>query len=272
MKIKYNNYQFYENEALSNFLNEKKSEGYALSNTKGSFLNILKFSLQKDDISTNYVVLRKYFNKAIDEKIEIMKQNNNKIISENNLYIIFEISKEEYEKLEISKIKEVQSNLLSIPVRKCLFFIAIESLIIFACIILNIKFNENYTVTNFNFTVSTALMIIFGLYFIGDVSDFRNGYGIFQDKRLYFTERSKLKNNLFFIADIFKFITLICSIIAMFIMLYNNYSDINYMFQFGSTIFICIIVFILSTVKYNNSYITLLLLSLALQVTALRFN
>lgn len=273
MKIKYNNYQFYENEALSNFLDEKKSEGYVLSKTTGSFLNILQFSLQKDDTSTNYVVLRKYFDKDIDQKIELLKQNNTKIASESSLYIIFEISKEEYEKLEIDKVKEKQSKLLSISVKKCLIYIAIESLMVFISIFFNFKLVQigDVTINKLILAISTGLMISFSLYFIGDTYDFHNGYGTISDKRMYFTKRSNLKNNLFLLADIFKFITLIGFIVSIFIVA-SIKPDIITIVQLSSTLFTCVIFGGFSVIKHNNSYFKLLQLAIAFQITSASFH
>lgn len=273
MKIKYNNYQFYESEAIETFLNEKKSEGYVLTRTVGGFFNVLKFNLEKEDVSTKYLILRKRFDRKIDEKIEILKQNKTKTISESSLYIIFEISKEDYEKTEIKKIKEEQSKLLGVPLKKSLFYIILMSVLTIMTTILSFLLidNGNFMINVFSLIISLVLSLSFFLYFIGDVHDYFKGYKVFENKKLYFKSRSKVKNSLFLTGDIVKFGAIILSVVFVFIILLSKIDT----YSLVKVIFIIIISALgifLDKMRYNNSYISLLLVGLFIQIINLNLN
>lgn len=88
--LKYNNYQFYENDALNEFLNKQAENGMFFSGFEGSFCNRFKFRYSKKELPKSYIMLHKHLDNQIDQEIEKKKMQNEKIVSEGNRYIVFE--------------------------------------------------------------------------------------------------------------------------------------------------------------------------------------
>jgi len=265
-KIVYNNYQFYENAALTGFLEKQATEGYSLCGAMGSFLNILKFRYDKTEMPKSYAIFRKHLDEEIDENIENMKTDSSQIVCQNDLYIVFENASSEVGKTKPEMMEKKQNVLLGVPIKKSLAFISILLVISVISLVLKILLIEDGNL-HFNLLslgLYSALIINFLFYFIGDLHDIIAGKGIYIEGKLYFSSRTRFKDILFRIGDILKFGILLGSI-CISVALLLNVKD-------GGVIAINVLrmwlIYCLggfsSRLRYQRSYISLLLIEVFL--------
>ncbi|MDU3193220.1 MAG: hypothetical protein E6677_06895, partial [Finegoldia magna] len=253
----YNNYQFYETPALTKYLEEQSIKGYSFCGAVGEFLNILKFRYDENKAPQSYCVLRKRFDKHIDEKIREMKNNKTDVIHENNTYIVFANNSEEDTELE-SIIKK-QNALQAVSIKKSVAFISILLVISLISLVINILFTqeENLQLRNLNVGVCISLIINFLIYFIGDLHDYFSGKAVVTDGKLIFNDRSKLKDTLFRMGDVLKFAILLVSIfLSIKVVLQASDPAVTVNVLKMWSIF-CIVGFA-SRIKFQKSYIALL--------------
>lgn len=256
-KNTYNNYQFYETPALTKYLEEQSIKGYSFCGAVGEFLNILKFRYDENKAPQSYCVLRKRFDKHIDEKIREMKNNKTDVIHENNTYIVFANNSEEDTELE-SIIKK-QNALQAVSIKKSVAFISILLVISLISLVINILFTqeENLQLRNLNVGVCISLIINFLIYFIGDLHDYFSGKAVVTDGKLIFNDRSKLKDTLFRMGDVLKFAILLVSIfLSIKVVLQASDPAVTVNVLKMWSIF-CIVGFA-SRIKFQKSYIALL--------------
>ena len=256
-KNTYNNYQFYETPALTKYLEEQSIKGYSFCGAVGEFLDILKFRYDENKAPQSYCVLRKRFDKHIDEKIREMKNNKTDVIHENNTYIVFANNSEEDTELE-SIIKK-QNALQAVSIKKSVAFISILLVISLISLVINILFTqeENLQLRNLNVGVCISLIINFLIYFIGDLHDYFSGKAVVTDGKLIFNDRSKLKDTLFRMGDVLKFAILLVSIfLSIKVVLQASDPAVTVNVLKMWSIF-CIVGFA-SRIKFQKSYIALL--------------
>ncbi len=259
-KIVYNNYQFYENAALNRFIDKQGAEGYSFCGAIGPFLNILKFCFTKDRKS--YTIFRKHLGEEIDEEIKKIEAGNDKISYQNNLYVVFEneINREKADVME-----KKQNILLSVPVKKSIAYISI--LLIISIISLGLKIlsiEDGSLGLNFlSLGLYIALIIAFLFYFTGDLHDILAGRGIFIDGRLYFDSRTKLKDALFRMGDVFKFVILLGSVCVSIAIFLNAKNEIIIVDVFKMWVIYCISGY-MSMLRFQRSYISLLIIEVFL--------
>jgi len=264
-KIVYNNYQFYENPALTEFIEKQAIKGYSLCGAMGKFFNILKFCYAKDELPKSYTILHKHLDEEIDKKIEDMRANNYKIVYQNNLYIVFQHASSDDSEMELGKIKTKQNTLLGVPIKKSLALISALFVISIIGFILNILLIHD---GNLNFNLLSlglylALIITFLFYFIGDLHDIIVGKGTSIDDKLYFSSRTKFKDILFSIGDILKFGILLGSILISVMLLLDAKDEVSAINIFGMWLTFGIVGYT-SSLKYQRSYISLLLIEVFL--------
>ncbi|WP_252187553.1 hypothetical protein [Anaeromonas gelatinilytica] len=264
-KIVYNNYQFYENAALTGFMEKQTIEGYSLCGAMGKFLNILKFCYAKTEVPKSYAIFRKHLDKEIDEKIENMKTGNGKIICQNNLYIVFENASREVGEKKSEMMEKKQNILLGVPIKKSIAFVSMLFVISVISLVLRILLIEDGNL-HFNFLslgLYLALIINFLFYFIGDLHDIIAGKGISIDGKMYFSSRTKFKDILFRIGDILKFGILLGSICISFALLLNIKDGVIAINVLRMWLIYCIIGYT-SRLRFQRSYISLLLIEVFL--------
>lgn len=262
-KNTYNNYQFYETPALTKYLEEQSIKGYSFCGAVGSFLDILKFHYDENKAPQSYWVLRKRFDKHIDEKIREMKNNKTEIIHENNTYIVFANNSEEDTELE--SILKKQNALQAVSIKKSISFIAVLLVISLISLVINILFTqeENLQLRNLNVGVCISLIINFLIYFIGDLHDYFSGKAVTTDGKIIFNKRSKLKDTLFRMGDVLKFAILLVSIfLSIKVVLQASDPAVTVNVLKMWSIF-CIMGFA-SRIKFQKSYITLLFIEVFL--------
>ncbi|MCB5559454.1 hypothetical protein L0P54_05115 [Anaerosalibacter bizertensis] len=260
-KIVYNNYQFYENAALTGFIKKQATEGYSLCGTMGKFLNILKFCYTKDEVPKSYAIFHKHLDKEIDEKIENMKTCNDEIISQNNLYIVFENTSSEVSEMKLETIEKKQNILLSVPIKKSIAFVSMLFVVSVISLVLKILSVED---GNLHFNLLSlglylALIITFLFYFTGDIHDIIAGNAIYIDGKMYFSSRTKFKDILFHIGDILKFGILLGSICISIMLLLNVKDEVIAINILRMWLIYCVIGYI-SRIQFQRSYISLLLI------------
>lgn len=256
-KNTYNNYQFYETPALTKYLEEQSIKGYSFCGAVGSFLDILKFRYDENKAPQSYCILRKRFDKHIDEKIREMKNNKTDVIHENNTYIVFANNSEEDTELE-SIIKK-QNALQAVSIKKSVEFISILLIISVISVVLNLLWsqNTNLVLNSLNVGVCISLIINFLIYFIGDLHDYFSGKAVTTDGKIIFNNRTKLKDALFRIGDVLKFAILLVSIfLSIKVVLQASDPAVTVNVLKMWSIF-CIVGFA-SRIKFQKSYIALL--------------
>ena len=256
-KNTYNNYQFYETPALTKYLEEQSIKGYSFCGAVGSFLDILKFRYDENKAPQSYCVLRKRFDKHIDEKIREMKNNKTDVIHENNVYVVFANNSEEDTELE-SIIKK-QNALQAVSIKKSVAFISILLIISVISLVLNLLWsrNTNLVLNSLNVGVCISLIINFLIYFIGDLHDYFSGKAVITDGKLIFNNRTKLKYTLFRFGDVLKFAILLVSIfLSIKVVLQTSDPAVTVNVLKMWSIF-CIVGFA-SRIKFQKSYIALL--------------
>lgn len=259
----YNNYQFYETPALTNYLKEQSIKGYIFCGAVGEFLDVLKFRKMEDKKSKSFIILRKRLDEHIDEKIREMKNNKTEIIHENNTYIVFANNSEADKELE--SILKKQNVLQAVSVKKSISFIAVLLVISLISLVITILFTqeENLQLRNLNVGVCISLVINFLIYFIGDLHDYFSGKAVTTDGKIIFNDRSKLKDTLFRMGDVLKFAILLVSIfLSIKVVLQASDPAVTVNVLKMWSIF-CIVGFG-SRIKFQKSYIALLFIEVFL--------
>lgn len=264
-KIVYNNYQFYENAALTRFIEKQTTEGYSLCGAMGIFLNILKFCYAKTEVPKSYAIFRKHLDEEIDEKIENMKTGNGEIICQNNLYIVFENASSEVGETKSEMMEKKQNILLGVPIKKSIAFVSMLFVISVFSLVLKILLIEDGNL-HFNLLslgLSLALIITFLFYFIGDIHDIIAGKGISIDGKMYFSSRTKFKDIVFHIGDILKFGILLGSICISVAFLLKT-KDVVIAIDVLRMWLICCFIGYTYRLRFQRSYISLLLIEVFL--------
>ena len=262
-KNTYNNYQFYEIPALTKYLEEQSIKGYSFCGAVGEFLDVLKFSHMEDKKSKSFIILRKRLDEHIDEKIREMKNNKTEIIHENNTYIVFANNSEEDKELE--SILKKQNALQAVSIKKSVAFISVLFIVSVISVVLNLLWSQysNLILNSLNVGVCISLIINFLIYFIGDLHDYFSGKAVITDGKLTFNKRSKLKDTLFRLGDVLKFAILLVSIFFS-IKVVLQASDPAVTVNVLKMWLIFFIVGYTSRIRYQKSYISLLLIEVFL--------
>lgn len=264
-KIVYNNYQFYENAALTGFIEKQTTEGYSFYGAIGIFLNILKFCYAKTEVPKSYAIFRKHLDEEIDEKIEDMKTDNDKIIYQNNLYIVFENASSKVGETKSEIMEKKQNILLGVPIKKSIAFVSMLFVISVISLVLKILLvedgNLHFNLLSLGFYL--ALIITFLFYFIGDLHDIIAGKGVSIDGKMYFSSRTKFKDILFSIGDILKFGILLGSICISTVLLLNVKDVVIAINVLRMWLIYCVIGYT-SRLRFQRSYISLLLIEVSL--------
>lgn len=264
-KLVYNNYQFYENAALTGFIEKQATEGYRLCGARGNFLNILKFCHDKTEPSKEYTIFRKHLDEEIDENIENMKTGNDEIIYQNNLYIVFENASGKVDETKSEMMEKKQNILLGVPIKKSIAFISLLFVISVIGLVLKILLIEdgNLHFNLFSFGLYSALIINFLFYFIGDLHDIIAGKGISINGKMYFSSRTKFKDIMFRIGDILKFGILLGSICISVVLLLNVKNGAIAINVLRMWLIYCVLGFAYR-IRFQRSYISLLLIEVFL--------
>lgn len=264
-KIVYNNYQFYEIPALTGFIEKQTREGYSLYGAMGNFLDILKFSYVKTEVPKSYFIFRKRLDEEIDEKIKNMKTDNGEITCQNDLYIVFEKSSGELGETKSEMMEKKQNILQGVHLKKSIAYVSILLVISIIAFALKILFIEkgNLHLNLLSLGICSALIINFFFYFIGDIHDLISGKGISIEGKIYFSGRTKLKDILFRIGDIFKFGLLFGSIVISIAFLLNV-KDATIAINVLKMWFIYCFIGYTSRIRFQRSYISLLLIEVFL--------
>lgn len=259
----YNNYQFYETPALTNYLKEQSIKGYIFCGAVGEFLDVLKFRKMEDKKSKSFIILRKRLDEHIDEKIREMKNNKTEIIHENNTYIVFANNSEADKELE--SILKKQNVLQAVSVKKSISFIAVLLVISLISLVITILFTqeENLQLRNLNVGVCISLIINFLIYFIGDLHDYFSGKAVTTDGKIIFNDRSKLKDMLFRMGDVLKFAILLVSIFLSIKVVLQASDPAVTVNVLKMWLIFCIMGFA-SRIKFQKSYISLLFIEVFL--------
>ena len=212
-KIVYNNYQFYENTALSELIEKQMKEGYYLCGIIGESSNILKFCYDKTKKPESCIIYHKHLDEKIDAEIEKMKAEKMEMLCQNNHYIIFGIPSSEADGSKSDIVKK-QNKLLGIPLKKSAALILILLILSIISLVLKILLIDkgNLYFNQMSLVLYLALNIVFLLYFAGDIHDIIQGKGICSDGIMYFSSRTKFKDILFRMGDILRLVILLGSI------------------------------------------------------------
>ncbi len=264
-KIVYNNYQFYENAALTEMIEKQMAEGYQICGIIGESCNILKFCYEKTKTPKSCVIYHKHLDEKIDAEIEKMKAEKMEILCQNKHYIIFGIHSSESDGSKSDMIVEKQSKLPGIPLKKSAALISILLVLSVISLVLKILLiNKGDLYFNqLSIALYLALNIIFLLYFTGDLHDIIQGKGIYSDGIMYFSSRTKFKDILFWVGDILRLVILIGSIcisVATLIFVNDGVIAINVLKMW---LIYCTIGYIYR-LRVGNCYISLLLIEVFL--------
>lgn len=264
-KIAYNNYQFYENAALTEVLEKQMMEGYHLCRIIGESCNILKFCYEKTKVPKSCAVFHKHLDEETDALIEKMKIEKAEILCQNNHYIIFGIPSGEADGSKSEMMVKKQSKILGIPIKKSAALISMLLIVSVISLVLKILLIDkgNLYFNQLSLALYLALDIIFLLYFTGDLHDIIQGKGINSDGIMYFSSRTKFKDILFRIGDILRLVILlgsICISVAILLFVKDGVIAINVLKMW---LIYCTIGYIYR-LRVRQSYISLLLIEIFL--------
>lgn len=268
-KIKYNNYQYYEIAALKVFLDKQMAEGYHLCGMVGGLFSLLKFEYAPEKNTKSYAIYHKRLDEQIVAEIGKLKTANTEIICENNEYIVFAFPSVQDQVMQSKEVMEKQNMLLGVPTKKAMAFIGflcVLSIIGFVLKILLID-NGNLYFNQYKLSLCLALMVMFFLYFIGDLYDIRGGKGISTDGIIHMTDRSKFKHIVFCVGDFLRVGVLLASIFVGFALL-NISKNENIAFDMFALCFIYLLSRYFSWLRFRHSYISLLVTEVFLIVVS----
>nr|WP_288828333.1 hypothetical protein [uncultured Clostridium sp.] len=263
-KIVYNNYQFYENTALSELIEKQMNEGYYLCGIIGESSNILKFCYDKTKKPESCIIYHKHLDEKIDAEIEKMKAEKMEMLCQNNHYIIFGIPSSEADGSKSDIVKK-QNKLLGIPLKKSAALILILLILSIISLVLKILLIDkgNLYFNQLSLVLYLALNIVFLLYFAGDIHDIIQGKGICSDGIMYFSSRTKFKDILFRMGDILRLVILlgsICISVAILIFVKDGVIAINVLKMW---LIYCTIGYIYR-LRIRSSYLSVLLIQVFL--------
>lgn len=263
-KIVYNNYQFYENTALSELIEKQMKEGYYLCGIIGESSNILKFCYDKTKKPESCIIYHKHLDEKIDAEIEKMKAEKMEMLCQNNHYIIFGIPSSEADGSKSDIVKK-QNKLLGIPLKKSAALILILLILSIISLVLKILLIDkgNLYFNQMSLVLYLALNIVFLLYFAGDIHDIIQGKGICSDGIMYFSSRTKFKDILFRMGDILRLVILlgsICISVAILIFVKDGVIAINVLKMW---LIYCTIGYIYR-LRIRSSYLSVLLIQVFL--------
>lgn len=261
----YNNYQFYENYALTEMIEKQMAEGYHICNIIGECCYILKFCYDKTKKPKSCVIYHKHLDEEIDSEIEKMKAEKREILCQNNHYIIFGIPSSEADESKSDIIVKKQSKLPGIPLKKSAAVISILLILSIISLVLKILLIDkgNLYFNQLSLVLYLALNIAFLLYFAGDIHDIIQGKGIYSDGIMYFSSRTKFKDILFRLGDILRLVILlgsICISAAILIFVKDGVIAINVLKMW---LIYCTIGYIYR-LRVRRSYLSLLLIQVFL--------
>lgn len=265
-KLIHNNYQFYEQRALANFLDQQNEAGNQFVGTVGQFLNILKFQASKNNKKSKYRIFKKHLDVDINEAL---KSRVDKIRYQNNLYVIYEDeveTNETHQNLEL--IEARQNSLMSLSVKKAMYSVmglVFLSIILLVLRILLINIGS-VSMNVLNVGISLTLLITFLVYFLGDFNDYIKGYGVIEKGKLLFNNRSPFKNRMFCLGDVLLISVFLLSIFTS-IFLAIRSENIVFHLEIFRVWFIIFAVGFISYIKYHRSYFSLLLIETVLLIT-----
>ena len=264
-KIVYNNYQFYENAALTDFIEKQMNVGYFLCDMIGAPINLLKFRALKTNSPKSCGIYHRHLDDEIDAEIENMNTGEGKIICQNNQSIIFEIPSSETALIKTEQLVKKQNTLLGIPIKKSIAVISILLILSLISLILKIFLveNGNLTFNRLNLALYMALIIIFLIYFTGDLHDLIIGKAVCLDDIMYFPSRSKFKNVMFGLGDILRWATFLGSISISIAIVFFVKDGVLTIHVFKMWLIYCSIGYIYK-LRVRQSYRSLLLLEVFL--------
>ena len=259
----YNNYQFYEYEALAGFLNRQAEKGYKLCGMSGRFADVLKFKKIDCPSEQPHIIFCKYLDTQIDTEIELCKD---RTIYENIQFAVLRMPTDQFSADNASAL-EKQKKHMSISVKKA-FCLILALLFLFT-----ISFILKIFVAKTPFFLSTSArsvicltpILLFFLYLAGDLHDLKNGCAKTICGCLYFTDRPKFKNTIFSFADLCVLLYFAAGAIASLFILFTT-KDTVVLLELFQIWFICLFAAYIFRLQYRNSYIYLLFIAVFLIV------
>lgn len=257
--LKYNNYQFYENDALNEFLNKQAENGMFFSGFEGSFCNRFKFRYSKKELPKSYIMLHKHLDNQIDQEIEKKKMQNEKIVSEGNRYIVFETVPTKVPDMDADVLIKKQNSLLGVPIKKTISIASILFLFSAIALVLRIILLQrgDFLLNSLTLTICISIFICFLFYFVGDLYDLIKGKAITTNGVVYLSGRTKQKDLLFRLGDIFRWVILVGSVLVSIVVLIIT-KDVEIGLDILSKWLICSIGFTF-WIRLRPSYLSLLM-------------
>ena len=262
----YNNFQFYESDALVRFVEKQAENGLFLCGIIGIWGRILKLRSEDAGMRKRYNMYRKNLDDEIDRLIENEKWQNRKIACENRWLIFFEDSVSDKTKVTERNIQYKQNALLGIALRKTL--VGVFLLLIVSIIALCAKrfgTDAQNEIEIMKWYICVILNAVFLLYFIADLHDIKEKRYILVKGKLNFSERSKLKTWMFRLCEICR-VGLLGSCILETIFVLNNAKNLIVQLDVLKMWLLYGVVGYFYKWKLRHSYISLLVIAVLLEV------
>ncbi len=279
----YNNFQYYEMLALTRYLNTKAESGYCLSGAFGSFMNVLKFERGDACAPCEYYVLKRHFDEEIDAHINCFiesaqekaskfspdyqlveaprKDSRVRIRYLNNYFAVLECPRDLTIRQTLLELTKKQSQRLGLRYKAALAYVSTLSILSGLGIALKLMTMNNGTraLTQVQMGLYIALILNFMLYMAGDMHDLFVSKAWRSDNLVSFSNRSHFKSLAFRAADILKVLILLTGIsLSMYFTIF--YEGIGLGFEIMRMWLVTIIAGYFSYLKYQRSYISLLLI------------
>lgn len=251
----YNNYQFYEYEALAGFLDRQAEKGYQLCRVSGRFADILKFKRTDCLSKRSHIIFCKHLDTQIDTEIELCR---NRKLCENIQFAVLCIPVEQRSKDNVLAL-EKQNESMSISVKKSfslIFTLLFVFTVSFFLKIFTAKTSGFLSVPS-RYIICMILILLFFLYLIGDLHDLKSGCTKTVCGRLCFTDRTRFKNALFSFADLCVLLLSAAGAIASLFIIFTSKDPVA-LLELFQIWFLCLVTAYIFRLKYRNSYIYLL--------------
>lgn len=242
-KIVYNNYQFYENLPLQNYVEREQKKGFYLSKAYGRFGSFLLFK-KEGEREPRYFRYRRASLKGEEE-------GQKAAVQEKPYYVISEKKSD-----GTGKDKEN-----GVPVRGGLLLTA--ALLFLSCLFLVLRGKGMFGMENYAFRMilHSSFLLSFLFCFLGDGIDAWAGKGRIEDGRLIFIKRSRGKELLFRLGDGVRLFLILYSIgyVGMVLMGARELSLLVNLANIGLR---CLVIGCLQQISWRRSYLSCLMFSL----------
>ena len=265
-KITYNNFQYYEDEAIIAYLEKQREMGWVLQRTFGMLGEVWLFSRSDENCTAKekYILYQKHLTPVVDDEIGRLQKLGTHILIQNRQYVIFKVSAEEKEQ---SKAHTGNSRMdkRMVSVKKAFVKAMFMLILAFAASIMSAwhAWNATEPLAVARLVLSLLILGCFLLCFAGDCYDYKKGWYAGNQGLFYVTDRSPVKKSLFQTSDAVRMGVFVASAIFSVMQLCAG-ADAVVMLELVRLWLVFSVVYVVANIRYQKCYIIWLFLSILL--------